>query len=385
MIGGLGGDCLDNRGYIPAEATRASAIRNAAIAKEIAAGVLAASDAKELVDNYKKKFEIQSKMVAIEEEAQTQLRDVFWPKELDFLEEQCTPDELETAEQYGRRRSGRLMATVAGAYAKEIGKLKRCAPRYCTSANNKAIQDLYLSYAEAMSNAKLLGRVLGFLDLQKRKDRNFERKLQAIGLGRGLMREAARLYKSAIENVNSAGSILSGNLSSALAAVGKFDQERQQAGNRLNTLDLARQAAKESTSDNRLGNAITLNSLGYEGLGVLRDPVQTFLPQWGTVDTLFQTEQPDFTFENSPVAEAMQFSAAPSLGAGSQDMMRGQSNDAWNEADVGNRDLVRTGQYTYQGYDGYPITVKMSDFAVQFADHANPGDKQISSGGGMGI
>ena len=377
LPGGLG-SCMGDSGYTKGESIRSKAIRVAALAKKATVGLMAIDDANQMVENYQKKNAIQDQMVAIEEEQQQHLQNVYWPRELEFLEEHCTPQEIETAGEYGRRHSGRLMATVARSFAEETRKLERCSPRYCTTFNRKRLQDLYLAYSDAMGYAKILGRIMGFLDVQRKKDVNFERKLQALGLGKGLLRQAAQLYGQTISGLDALGDQLSNNLSQSLTLFGMADQRRQMASQRLDTIRDAERAGFGKQGTDPLDTAVNIEALGFEGLGVMRDPTANWFKSWSTTESFLNTEQPDFTFENDPVGDMMVAPGVPAT-IGAQDLMWGMSKERGNEGDVGNRDRVRMGQYTYHGYDGYPITVKMSDFEVDFADHMQPGEK-----GGMG-
>lgn len=67
-----------------------------------------------------------------------------------------------------------------------------------------------------MANARVLGRNIAFAEFQARNDVNLNRRMQAVAIGRGLMQDAANLYASAGQGLAAAGSILSGQLSSAI-------------------------------------------------------------------------------------------------------------------------------------------------------------------------
>lgn len=360
MFGGFGGfgNCLDDGGYISGEATRAGALVAAAnlISGTIAA-LMAKKNADQLIQNFKKKYRIQKELVAIEEEQQEHLREVYWPKELAFLEEFANPDEIETAEQYGRRHAGRLISTVAAAFAREIQQFKCNAPRYCTSYRVKGLQDLHLTYAQAVANARILGRVMGFIDVQRKKDLAFGRRLQAIGIGKGLMGKAAELYAGAVATLDQLGQELSGQLSDSLTGLGKAFEGFQKG------VSMMRSGNNGYSTEPVYGISKSL-----AGTNTKMDDLNSFL------DTL----QPDPTdFESSNLIMQNSPAAAPQNQYGG-DAARGLSNEGWNEGDVGNRDLARTGSYTYHttGYSGYPIqlTVSMSDFNFEYVDSQNPGD-----------
>jgi len=118
----------------------------------------------------------------------------------------------------GKRYAGRLVSTVAGAFAPKLKEAKCSAPRYCTSATTKSLQDLLMARSVAMANARVLGRNIAFAEYQARHDVNVERRMQAVAIGRDLMQQAASLYASAGQGLAAAGSILSGQMSKALEA-----------------------------------------------------------------------------------------------------------------------------------------------------------------------
>lgn len=209
---------LTDGGYIVGEGARTSAADTASFIRQAAAALIAIDNANRLVDNYRKQRDIQDRMLDISEEQQKHLEDVFWPRDIQFLTEFSVGEPIEAVETMGKRYAGRLVATVAGAFAPKLREAKCSAPRYCTSATSKGLQDLLMARSAAMANARVLGRNIAFAEYQARNDVNVERRMQAIAIGRDLMQQAANLYASAGQGLAAAGSILSGQMSKALEA-----------------------------------------------------------------------------------------------------------------------------------------------------------------------
>ena len=201
--------CMDGSGYESGEKIRTAAVSQAAMIRRVAALAIAIDNALQAVANYKKQRDIAKRSLAISKAQQKQLQDVYWPRELEFLAEFGTPEAIETVEVMGRRYGGRLLASIAGAFAKALREARCGGSRYCTSANRKMVQDLLLARSTAMANARVLGRNIAFAEFQARTDTNFNRRMQAIAIGRGLMGDAAKLLQNAAGGLASAGNIIS--------------------------------------------------------------------------------------------------------------------------------------------------------------------------------
>ena len=236
---------LTDGGYTVGEAARTSAADTASFIRQAAAGLIAIDNANRLVDNYKKQRDIQDRMLDISEEQQKHLEEVYWPREIQFLNEFSVGEPIEAVETMGKRYAGRLVSTVAGAFAPKLKDTKCSAARYCTSATTKALQDLLMARSAAMANARVLGRNIAFAEYQARNDVNVERRMQAVAIGRDLMQQAANLYASAGQGLAAAGSILSGQMGKALEAF-KYAREFR-ADTRADAYDSARRAQSVQT------------------------------------------------------------------------------------------------------------------------------------------
>lgn len=354
---------VSNDGYKKAEKIRADAVTDATNIRRIGAIAIAIANATEVISNYRKTRDLADRSLKIAEEERQHVRTVYWPYELKFLQEFGTPEEVETAEAYGRRFAGRLIPPVARAFAQAMQKTKCQASRYCSSQFVQIMQTLYQAQSTAITNAKIMGYIAGFNYAQSKKDLNDERRRQAIGIGKGLFGQAANLYKAAL-----------GSLTQGLQ--GSFEG---------------------------LNNA--LESFGYAERHTLQSvpSIEHYYPEWeGT--TVGMGEYGGYGFDStrarrSTVSDDFSLKGVRLGNASAQDAVmdtsaRGvQSNDDaniwnqpyhnfatmqkedWNEAIIGTVDSVREGSHTYNGTDSdgdhFSITVRMSDFTGRIGTDKN--------------
>ena len=352
--------CMDGSGYESGEKIRTAAVSQAAMIRQAAALAIAIDNALQAVNNYKKQRDIAKRSLAISKAQQKQLQDVYWPRELEFLAEFGTPEAIETVEVMGRRYGGRLLASIAGAFAKALREARCGGSRYCTSANRKMVQDLLLARSTAMANARVLGRNIAFAEFQARTDTNFNRRMQAIAIGRGLMGDAAKLLQNAAGGLASAGNIISRQFNSAIEAFGYARARSQQDMN--NQVAQGGNAARESyTPNGSTGRAsfydaglATQNGIGYQS------SVETVASQSaGGFGTNFQFG----TEDGAGLAQRNMFNDSLPL-----------QNEVMNDMDVGDDDLVRTGTVTFPvaSIVGGSVTIDMERFGLRFADDENP-------------
>ena len=223
--------CITADGYREGERMRLEAINYASTSAQAVAVGVAILNAVDLIANYKKQRDIADRSTAIAEAQQKQVTDVYFPKELQFLAEFAQPEDVEAVEVLARRYAGRMVASVAGAFAPKLRELKCSMNRHCTSANKKAMQDMLLAKSFTMSNARALGRRIAYAEWQARNDVNFDRRVQAVGLGRGLIGQAASLLGSAGAGLAGASTDLFGGLNSALNAFSFAGQRNAEYAN----------------------------------------------------------------------------------------------------------------------------------------------------------
>ena len=341
--------CLGDSGYNQGETIRASGVSTAMLIKQAAAVVIAVDNANQLVDNFRRQRDIARRGWAISRQQQDHLQSVFWPREGEFLNEFSVPEAIETVEVMGRRYGGRLAAAVAGAFATRLKEAKCSAPRYCTSANTKNVQDLMMARSVALGNARVLGRSIAFAEYQARTDANYERRMQAVALGRGLMQQAASLYASAGEGLASVGQMLSSRLGNAIQAFGVYNEMRNAANTYRGSISTG--------GAQPFGN--NLDSLqGVQGFGL-------------------SSSMQGFTNRNSSDVFADPLFAGDTTGLSADNMKpfpNMQNETQMNEAVVGNRDLIRTGMVTFPvaGITGGSVTVDMERFGLMYADDLVP-------------
>lgn len=353
------GQCLGDSGYVSGEGARSGALIAAATAKALAAGVQAKKIRDHIRNTFDLKHEIKEKVVKIEEEQQAHLRNVFWPKELAFLSEFTQPADVPEIEAAAHRHGGRLAATVAGAFAKELRKFRCSGSRYCTSARIKGYQDLLLMQARAVTNAKLMGWVEAFVEVERKKDRADKQRLQAIGLGRGLMGEAAKLYGQSLEGLTGLSQRLGNALGSSLESLGAYTQ--QLIGNKpgpTTTLGTQPLANSEMSPDSSSPMA--------------RHKMKNFLgDMMNGLDNLYADS--GVNFESSYYNESASQSNAASTASGT-DYLFGMTRSHSNNAKEDNLDLVPVGYFTFPTAEGDSVVVDLGQFALQNQANKDPGD-----------
>lgn len=366
MAGTACEECLGDKGYQEGEGIRKSGVETAALIRQIAAAAIAIDNANRLVDNYKALRDISDRSLKIAEKQQQQLKDVYWPRELEFLQEFGTPEAIEEIEVMGKRYAGRLVAAVAAAFAKELRKLRCNASRYCTSAYSKSFQDLIQTRSTAIAGARVLGRNIGFAEFQARTDTNFERRMQAIALGRGLMNEAAKLLTKASGSLASATAQTASQLSSALEAF-SYARNRSTA-----TTPAAVSRSNAGQTPAASSQADPLSQAQHPGVNTNSDPFAHYVPK-------FYEPPPDPQFNVSTGAEW----SSPNAWW-SEDQYRNSTFDQLSEAKVGNQNLIRTGAITYT-VPSYPdsivFTIDMAHYGTQYADNL---DELNAAGGDAG-
>lgn len=369
--------CLGDSGYLEGERIRADAIITATRIRQVAAVAIAIDNALQIQDNYKAQRDIAKRGLQISQQQHGHLRDVFWPRELQMLEEFGTPEEIESIESMAWRNQGRLKSTIAGAFAKKMAETKCNAPRYCTSLNQKNLQDLHLTKSMVAANAGILGQKIAWETYQAKYDTSMQRRHQVIGLGRGLLGQAATLYGNASENIAKAGSHLGDRLNSALNSFGDAGRLSAMSGNQS---ELMRRAYELSESPNRVPSGLQtqgisdngLTSIGSQGTGLNLDQAMGDFSMSASTSS-FQMNNPSSQIANGTIQTPTNY---PMTNRGEY---QNASAEAINQGRVGNWDLARSGskEYTFTDSNGDrgSITVNMSDFPLIFYDDQQPGSR----------
>lgn len=310
-VGGVGvSPCLSDAGYIQGESIRSEGVIAAAALRLAHATIEAKRNYDELRENYKKQRDIADRSVTIAERQQGQLEEVYWPRETQFLNEFSDPETVEEIEVMGRRYAGRIIASMAGEFSKGLRRVKCNNSRYCTSANEKSLQDLYLTRATTFANARVLGRQLAYAEYVARNERNFRRRQQAIAWGRGLIDRVVSLYQSAFQALQVSGAVLSQRLNQALFQFGDAFG------------DLSSGIARR----NRLANLANFSdNVPASGRAQIQSAIGPFSPVPG----------------NTPVADALNsFGQETSIGM-MTDLNAGQLPISWRESAMGNQTWSR--------------------------------------------
>ena len=357
-------DCVGSQGYTEGEKLRADAVRQASLIKKATAAVIAIDNAMRVIDNYNMQRDIANRTTKIAEEQQGFMENTYWPRELEFLEEFANPEERETVEVMGRRIAGRMVSQVANAFAKKEAEIRCNASRYCASAYAKAMQDLFLNRSFAIAQARTLGRNIAFAKWQQYDGLDDSRRREAIAVGKGLIGSSATLMQQAGQGLAAAGSNATAGLNNALAGLGAAFAYRGPSPTEFYN----RTAYNAGIMETQQGYApgYTQN-IGYSqapfaaptGAFGAASSMDSFNSIDGASQIVLQGTQPTLTYRSAGTFEHRQ-------------------SEMHQEADVGNQDRARTGEHTYTFRDSRgdtgQITVKTSDFPLNFVDDKQPGE-----------
>lgn len=362
---------VSNDGYKKAEKIRADAVTDATNIRRIGAIAIAIANATEVIRNYRKTRDLADRSLKIAEEERQHVRTVYWPYELKFLQEFGTPEEVETAEAYGRRFAGRLIPPVARAFAQAMQKTKCQASRYCSSQFVQIMQTLYQAQSTAITNAKIMGYIAGFNYAQSKKDLNDERRRQAIGIGKGLFGQAANLYKAALGSLTQGLQGSFEGLNNALEAFGYAERHTLQSVPSI-----------EHYYPEWEGTTVGMREYGGYGFDSTRLNRNNFnLSNNASSDNPFSLT--GTRLGNASAQDAVMDTSARGIQSNDDMNVWNQpyhnfatmQKEDWNEAIIGTVDSVRDGSHTYSGTDSdgdhFSITVKMSDFTGRVGTDKN--------------
>lgn len=223
------GFCIDDLGYMGAEATRfAGAVK--------AAGIRAGEairqfelNAKDAVSNYTKLAAVSSRGIAVEEEQHEHLKNTYWPRETQFLNEFTQAQPWETEDVLSKRYAGRMWAPVAGAFARRIKEMEAAKPRYHGTSYIRGMQEILVIRGQTRANMISLANRIAYAEIQAIRDTDFDRRKAAIAMRQGLIGEAASLMKSAAGGLAAAGGEAAANATNALKALGNSIEQGSQA------------------------------------------------------------------------------------------------------------------------------------------------------------
>lgn len=221
--------CITSVGYTAAESARSGAWVAGQVIRGAAMIASAAVELKGLYDNYKRQYKIQSRTIKISETEQRHLEQHFWPRELEFLDAYTDPEADRPLRYLEAMYSRRMKTNIVKSFSKLFKETECRAGRYCKSSTDKRLHDLTMARGQALTNAHLLAKLMAFSEVQKRNDRDYKRRVQAISLGRSLMQQAANLMSQAQQGFATAASVHSQNLSSIMEAFG-YDRGRGNSG-----------------------------------------------------------------------------------------------------------------------------------------------------------
>lgn len=360
----IGSGCLTDSGYRTGEKLRAAAVQAAALIKSSTATAIAAANAEQAVSNFRGQRDISRRSLALAQTQQARMQDVFWPRELEFLQEYANPEEIEQVEVMGRRYAGRLVSAAADKFAKRLHELRCNRTRYCASAFDKALQDLMLVRSETIAAMRVLGRNIAFTEFQVRSDTNTKRRLQAVAMGRGLMADAARLLGQAAGNLSQSGAAALSGLNSALYSIGQGVQEYRTGREQM----AAANAPSEQGSLPYSPNGMPAQPQAPQSIGNNFDNF-TYNIGMGDVNSAMSTTESAnaINFQFDGLLDSQNFKFSPN---------QGLQMEKWNEGKIGYQDLARTGQAIFPviGVTGGAVIVQMNRFPLGYVDGYTEGE-----------
>lgn len=373
---------VDDSCYVEAEKIRADALKVSQRMRQATAVAIAMYNAYQVIKNYRKQKEIADRSLAISEALHNQLKTLYWPNELKFLQEfgMDGGEPIEEIDVVGKRYGGRLRAIVAKAYAEKIKEAKCSRPRYCTSSVDKTLQDLLQERASALANAAVLGQNIAFSEYRARFDANLKRRLQAIALGKGLTGQAASLMEKASRGLAATTDNLAGNILGAINDLKNASIDSQ----RYTVYDAVRRAGGTYEDGVRIENATLLQGQTQRHMNAAyrrdthNDTRNVFHNGVAAGDNFTGTISQYQDYSSYLSNDGRSGSENNELGTTHQSRFGDEQQDAWNFANLGNADTVREGIVQFpviSGSGGY-VEVDMSRFKLLAVD-----DREADAGG----
>jgi hypothetical protein len=359
--------CISNSAYTTAENLRTGAALTNAVLKSSQLVYEAYRSGQDLIDNYRKQNDLARRAQDIAEAIQGQ-QAVFWAAEDQFRDEFTQPEPIEDVEVMGRRYSGRLVSSILGKFADKIHEIKCSMNRYCTSANMKALQDIYLMRSFAVSTARTLGRNIAHAEYQARTDLNWEKRKQAAALGRKLAGDGASLIAAAGRGLASMAAGHEQSLNSALQAAGLAWTRPDLSPDRPGARD---SAGMVETEDDTYTSGSTVYGPSTSSTYQSNNGAQMY-----GADAAYQSNggQPMYGVEQPPadlLGAGDQLNTSSGMYTDDQDLYRDGSNQNFN----GPVDKVRRGAIDFPVIGGPGVVhVDMDKFEVGYADHLDAND-----------
>jgi hypothetical protein len=365
--------CISNSVYSEAEGIRTRAVQINAFLKSAQLIYEAARNGQDLIDNYRKQHELAKRAQALAEAMQGQ-QSMYWGAENQFKNEFTNPEPIEDVEVMARRYGGRLVSSVLGGFASKIHEVKCNMNRYCTSANMKALQDIYLMRSFAVASARTLARNIAHAEWQARNDLNWERRKQAAALGKKLSGDASGLIKSAGQGLASIGAGYEQGLNSALKAAGlamiRPDLAPENRANAGMVDDGGYNFAQE------MSNSASQNNDEYNYVPAAPYQSNYGNPMYGpeasgSLNSLATTLSGN---ETLPPADLLGSNDLTGSTITDGEEMPSVYNDGLNQNNNGPQDRVRIGKIRFPVIGGFGnVEVDMSKFPVGYADHLETG------------
>ena len=221
--------CLSGIGYTAAAKLHLAAVTDAALLARVTAVAVVGINTLAAIRNAQKQFSIADRAMGQQEELIGYAQGTFWPRETELLNAVSDAQPVDSEAMLASRIARRMTPALSAAFNDKMVKARRCRSRYCTGAYKAAMLELANAKREVLANALVLARKMAFLEFQAREDVDWKKRQQLLGLGRGLMSEAAALYGAAGLGMHGIGQAIGTSLSGALQFLG-MDEARGAPG-----------------------------------------------------------------------------------------------------------------------------------------------------------
>jgi hypothetical protein len=198
-------------------------IKSSSIA-QLAATAVAVINTIAALEISRRQYEIAKGYYDMARELRDFWNNTFMPCEQATVAEACsaplyTPQYDETA--------GRYVASVRQQFRNALNDITNCAPRFCTGLTQAMLKDAAIAEAQAIGDAENYAYRYEEARKEAKDDLRWNRRIQALGLGRNLLGESATYAQSAAGLFGTLGQQAAMGASGAMYALGYGNNRNQ--------------------------------------------------------------------------------------------------------------------------------------------------------------
>jgi len=208
--------CVTAQGYINAAAALQGARFQASLINSITPVVTALDAANNAIEIAKKRFNIAGRQVSLAEE-QLAFNELAWPCENSAI------NEANSAPGWSLKYdvvTGRAAVPIKAEFAKQRAKLKKGYSRYNLGALQTQLKKMCVAEEIAASEAKNIAWRTEQAKADAQSDKNWNRRIEMAGLGKGLSSQISSLYGSASNGLAGAQQAAGNAFNRALGQLG---------------------------------------------------------------------------------------------------------------------------------------------------------------------